>query len=438
MHRRCRLLRPLPCLHRGVHSSAPPAGADASTDTTLLGRLTRLLLLHRFPAAARLLSFSPFTATLLHAALRRVRLDPDAALHVFRLAPSRPSLLAHAQLLHILARARRSADARALLASLLSAKPRAPPLLPHLVEVYKDFSFSAASFDMLFRALADAGQLASALQVFDEMPKVGCRPTMRSCNVVLNRMVQAEDLGAAEAVFKQMKDAGIVPDEFTAAIMAKAYCRDGRVSYAMKFLEEMEKMGVEVNLVAYHAVMDAYCALGQTEDARKLFELLRGRGLSPNVVTYTLLLKGYTKEGRMEEAERILREITENEHVTADEVAYGAVINGYCQKGGMENAARVRNEMMSAGFQVNLFVYNAMINGYSKLGRMVEAHKVLHEMEEVGFVDVSFSLRDEMLSIGLTPVLVTNVYLPMGDVDDSLFVWVRKSEDSTYNLITSE
>nr|CAB3461869.1 unnamed protein product [Digitaria exilis] len=347
----CRRLRPLYFLRRSIHSSAP-APADAGTDATLLGRLTRLLLLHRFSAAARLLSSSgPLTPALLNAALSRVRLDPDAALHLFRLAPSRPSLLAHAQLLHILARARRSSDARALLASLLSARSPPPPLFPHLVEVYKDFTFSAAAFDLLLRALANAGHLDGALQVFDEMRKLGCRPTVRSCNSLLNRLTQVGDLGTVVVVFEQMQRAGALPDEFTVAVMAKAYCRDRGVAHAVEFVEGMKKMGVEVNLVAYHTLMNGYCEVGQAEDAKRVLESLPSRGLSPNLVTYTLLVKGYCKEEKMEEAEGVIKEIRKNKHLEVDEVTYGVVINGYCQRGRMDDASRLCNEMINAGLQ---------------------------------------------------------------------------------------
>ncbi|KAG2628632.1 hypothetical protein PVAP13_3KG248827 [Panicum virgatum] len=448
MHQRCRRrLRPLCFLRRGIHSTSVPTPADAATDATLLGRLTCLLLLHRFSAAARLLSSSvPLTPAVLHAALSRVRLDPDAALHLFRLAPSRPSLLAHAQLLHILARARRSADARALLASLLSAQPPAPPLFPHLVEVYKDFTFSADSFDLLLRALANAGHLDGALQVFDEMTKLGCCPTVRSCNSMLN-LTEAGDLGTVMSVFEQMQRAWTLPDKFTVAIMAKAYCRDRGVAHAVEFVEEMKKMSVEVNLVAYHAVMNGYCEVGQTEDARRVFESLPSRGLSPNVVTYTMLVKGYCKEDKVEEAEGIIREIRKNKQISVDEVAYGAVMNGYCQKGQMEDAARLQNEMTNVGFQVNLFVYNTVINGYCKLGRMVEAHKVLHEMENAGvrpdpysynslvdgycrkgLMSNAFEICDTMVRNGFAVTIVTyNALLKgfflLGSIDDALKLW---------------
>jgi leucine-rich PPR motif-containing protein len=181
--------------------------------------------------------------------------------------------------------------------------------------------------------------------VFDEMGKFGCRRTLRSCNRLLNQLVQAGDVGAAVSVFEQIRCAGTLPDEFTVAIMAKAYCRDGRVAQAADFVKEMEGIGVEVNLVAYHALMDGYCEVGQTEVAGRLLLSLKGKGLSPNVVTYTLLVKGYCKEGMMEKAERMVREIKENEKIVVDEVAYGALINGYCQRGEMENANRIRAEM---------------------------------------------------------------------------------------------
>ncbi|KAF0891857.1 hypothetical protein E2562_011257 [Oryza meyeriana var. granulata] len=335
------------------HAPTPSTEAGAATDTSLLGRLTRLLLLNRFSAAARLLSSSPLTPALLHAALRRVRLDPDAALQLFRLAPSRPSLVSHAQLIHILARARRFHDTRALLSSLLSVRPpHAEPFFPHLAEVYRDFSFSAVSFDLLLRAHTDADQLSSALNVFDGMGKVGCRPSIRSCNHLLNKLVQAGDPGMAVMVYEQMRIAGVSPDEFTVAILANAYCRNGRVAQAVEFVDEMEGMGLEVNLVAYHAVMDCYCGMGRTEDARRILGSLKGKGLSPNVVTYTLLVKGYCKGGRMEEAERVVRVMKENGDIIVDEVAYGIMINGYCQSGRMEDATREGFQMLEVCLRV--------------------------------------------------------------------------------------
>ena len=49
--------------------------------------------------------------------------------------------------------------------------------------------------------------------------------------------------------------------------------------------------------------------------------------------------------------------------IKPDHVSYNTPISGYSRRGDMKDAFRVRDEMLSIGFNPTLLTYNALIQG---------------------------------------------------------------------------
>ena len=73
-----------------------------------------------------------------------------------------------------------------------------------LVRVYREFTFSPLVFDMVLKIYAEKGMIKNALHVFDNMPKYGCVPSLRSCNCLLSSLVRKGECHTAVLAYDQM------------------------------------------------------------------------------------------------------------------------------------------------------------------------------------------------------------------------------------------
>ncbi|KAG6398538.1 hypothetical protein SASPL_140003 [Salvia splendens] len=390
----------------------------------IASQISRLLILRRFDAL-KSLSFT-FSDHLVNAVLKSLKLHPVSALHFFDLASKqnhfRPHFKSYVKIVHILSNARMFDETRLYLRGLveLAERDQIPVSLIYaeLVAVFREFRFSGTVFDMMMKPYVERRLVKNALYMFDNMPKCGRVPSLRSCNGLLSCLVRFKDFHVVYCVYDQMIKVGVAPDVYTCAIMVDAYCKDGKVARALE--------GVE-----------------------KVLELIRQQGISMNLVTYTLLIKGYCKTGNLDQADRVFRQMKEGTglELVLDEKVYGVLIDGYCRNGRLDDAERVKNEMLSLGLGMNMFIFNSFINGYCKLGKLREAELVIVSMVGAnlkqdgysyntlldgyckrGMIDEALKLCHKMTRDGVYPTNISyNTILKglceHGDMNDALSLW---------------
>ncbi|KAF6163146.1 hypothetical protein GIB67_025010 [Kingdonia uniflora] len=224
-----------------------------------------------------------------------------------------------------------------------------------------------------------------ALFAFDNMGKLGCSSSLKSCNCLLSNLVRNGGSHVASYVYDQMVRVGIVPYVFTITIKVNANCKDGRVWRAMEFVNYMDYCGFELNVVAYNALIGGYADLRDMEGVSRVLKLMSERRITNDVVAYTLLIKGCCKLGRVSEAEKVLHGMTEKTSFVVDEHAYGVLVDGYCLIGSMDNALRVRDELLNAfckedrveGISASVEMYNLLIGGVFKCKRSSKVNNLL-------------------------------------------------------------
>ncbi|KAK6938768.1 Pentatricopeptide repeat [Dillenia turbinata] len=282
----------------------------------------------RFDAIPKL-SFD-FSDQILDGVLNNLKLNPTASLGFFKLALKqqkfRPDF-----------KGRMFDEVRLCLNQLVDSskgKCDVSVVYNQLVRVYKEFSFSPTVFNMILKIYAEKNLTKSALHVFNNMGKCGCKPSLRSCNSLLSSLVRNGEIYVVFQVYDQICKIGIVPDVFTCTVLVNAYSKDGKMEEAKKFIKEMENVGVEPNVVTFHSLINGYVSVGDVEAAERVLQLMSERGIARNVVSYTLLTKGYRKQLKMSEAER-------EPSLVVDEYAYGVLLDGYCEIGKMEDAIRI-------------------------------------------------------------------------------------------------
>ena len=136
----------------------------------------------------------------------------------------------------------------------------------HYIERHKlsiDVALGTALVDMY----AKCGNIARALQVFEEIPQRNCLTwTAVICGLALHG--NAQD---AISYFSKMIHIGIVPDEITFLGVLSACCHGGLVEEGRKYFSEMSsKFNVSPKLKHYSCMVDLLGRAGHLEEAEEL------------------------------------------------------------------------------------------------------------------------------------------------------------------------
>ncbi|KAG9440145.1 hypothetical protein H6P81_020310 [Aristolochia fimbriata] len=354
----------------------------------LLERICRILTLQRFQALSGL-SFD-FSDELLGSVLRNLKHNPDACLPFFQLALAQrtfqPSTNSYCKIIHILSKGRIFNHAKAYLKRLIEIsgpKDVVSVVFDELVLVYKEFSFSPTVFDMLLKMYSEMGSTKKALFVFDNMGKIGCNPSLRSCNCLLSCLVKSNESCTAFHVYDQMASVQILPDIYTYTIMVNAYCKESRVEKVFQLFVEME--------ISYSTLLDGFFKNGKFEDGLKLWKQMLVGGFVKSQITVNTMINALCKIGKMTEAEGIFRQM-KNWGCQPDSFTYRTLIDGHCKLGAIESAFKIRKEMETAELSPSLEMFNSLISGFFKVDKHKSLNDLLVEMQMRGLKIVDFEM----------------------------------------------
>ncbi|XP_042493747.1 pentatricopeptide repeat-containing protein At4g02750-like [Macadamia integrifolia] len=238
-------------------------------------------------------------------------------------------------------------------------------------------------------ALARAGKLKDARQVFDKMPQKDVvswnaivtgywqnglfdeskrlfelipLKNVISWNSMIAGCVQNDRIDEAYQYFTKM------PERNTASwnAMVSGFVRYGRIEEAKRLFDEMPQR----NVISYTAMIDGYTQIGEIERARALFDSMRRK----NDVSWVVMISGYVENDMFAEA-RELFDLMPEKNV----VAITAMITGYCKERKMGSARMLFEEIQNR----DLVSWNAMIAGYAQNGDGVAALKLHSQMLKI-------------------------------------------------------
>ncbi|KAL5073215.1 hypothetical protein RYX36_012199 [Vicia faba] len=138
----------------------------------------------------------------------------------------------------------------------------------HYIERH-NLSLDVALGTALVDMYAKCGNIARALQVFEEIPQRNCLTwTAIICGLALHGNAQV-----AISYFSKMINIGIMPDEITFLGVLSACCHGGLVEEGRKYFSEMSsKFNVSPNLKHYSCLVDLLGRAGHLEEAEKLVQ----------------------------------------------------------------------------------------------------------------------------------------------------------------------
>ncbi|KAG9456974.1 hypothetical protein H6P81_001482 [Aristolochia fimbriata] len=275
---------------------------------------------------------------------------------------------------------------------------------------------NATSFNIVIDALCKSSELDVAVDLANDMTKVGCKGNLLIYNNLIDKLCENDRLEEAYGIFKKMKEVGFRPTQFTYNSIFGCVCRRQNLPDALSLIEEMGHCGYEPWVKHYSFLVKQLCSLGKVEEACKFLHQMVELGFVPNLIAYSSLMNGWCKVGDMDQALNLFHDISSKHHLP-DLVAHNVIISGLCKSGRMNEAQDIFNEMLEKGLVPSVVTYNLLIDGWCKIGRIEDA--------------LSFSSK--MVDVGRLPTVVTYTTLIDGmcnskQPDEALGMWEKMKE----------
>lgn len=394
----------------------------------------------------------------------------------------RHTIKTYCTIIHILAKARMTCPAQALMQKLLVEESKSgnaeSQAFEVLVMTYRPCDSCPAVFDMLIKAYLQARRIDQAVEIFHCLKHYSIFPTVGTCNKLLHSVAMCSGTTACLDLYREMVASKITPNTQTFNTLMLGLCNNNELKLVQDIFDEMEEAGCSANLFSYNILMDAHCRRGDIRDAMILWNKMIEKCVMPDTVSYNTLISGLCSNGKMQEAEALLHQVYERglvptsftyctliagycendkaeesvqiydemirNHLVPDDTTYCKILEGLCKKGKMNDATEFLCKISKRGFKHTHSTYKTMICGYCYQGDLEEAFEVQHEMARMGFEpDINIynafieafckkgdlanaqKLAQEVLQIGLIPDNATyktliDALMANGNTDDAL------------------
>ncbi|KAG8374982.1 hypothetical protein BUALT_Bualt10G0052200 [Buddleja alternifolia] len=300
------------------------------------------------------------------------------------------------------------------------------------------------SWTAMISGFAQVGLAKEAMEVFEEMQKVGRVPDNVVFVTVLNACVGQGRLEEASHLFSQMPDPNVVAWN----VMISGHAKGGNEEEAIRLFKDMIKAGIEPTRSTLGSVLRAIATVANHEYGLQVHCWAVKRGLDSNVYAGSSLVNMYAKCQKMEAAKGVFDGLEEK-----NDVIWNALLGGYAQNGhayevlglfvnmrmsGFRSDEYTYTSMLSAcaclenldmgrqlhsviiknEFGVNLYVQNALVDMYAKCGVLTKARNLFEQISNrdnvswnaiiVGYVQVeeeeeAFRMFHRMMSEEIAP-----------------------------------
>ncbi|CAF2164169.1 pentatricopeptide repeat-containing protein At2g26790, mitochondrial [Brassica napus] len=241
----------------------------------------------------------------------------------------------------------------------------------------------------LVKSYVGLGMFDEAIDVLYQSKRLGCVPGIKSCNFLMNRLVEFGRTDMVVALFRQLNQLGLSANDYTYAIAVKALCRKRDLDGAARLLEETSSM------FAYTTFIEGLCLNDKTEMAFAFIEDLieaDAKALNGDALAFAfgMLVRGFCKEMNAEAAEEVIFRMEEF-GIGPDVYACSEVIHRYCKSLELDKALRIVDAMLQKGLRINCVIVSSILHCYCKMGALGESSmwlEALKRFEEFRDMDV--------------------------------------------------
>ncbi|ESQ50072.1 hypothetical protein EUTSA_v10001906mg [Eutrema salsugineum] len=231
----------------------------------------------------------------------------------------------------------------------------------------------------LVKAYVSLGMFDEAIDVLFQSYRLGCVPGIKSCNFLMNRLIEFGKNDMVLALFRQLMQIGLCANDYTYAIVVKALCREGDLDGAAKLL------GETTSVFAYTTFIEGLCVNGKTEAGVALIsDLIDAKALAGDELgfAYNMVVRGFCNEMKTEAAEEVIFRMEET-GIGPDVNACLAIIDRHCKNMDLPKALGFVDAMLEKGLKINCVIVSSILQCYCKMGKCFEALQQFKEYKDM-------------------------------------------------------
>lgn len=206
----------------------------------------------------------------------------------------------------------------------------------------------AVTYATVIRLYGTVGNFDQCLTVFWEMKAHGIKPNLGCYNTLLDAITRAKRPVDIKSIHQEIVSSGLRPGWATYAALLRAYCKACCGDDAMNVYNEMKIKGMVLNNVLYNTLLSMCGDIGFVDEAIAIFEDIKmSKDCQPDTRTYSSLITIFSRYGKVSMAEAMLE------------------------------------EMLEAGFEIDIYVLTKMIQCYAKSNLRDDVVRMLEMIMEL-------------------------------------------------------
>ncbi|EWM23818.1 pentatricopeptide repeat-containing protein chloroplastic, partial [Nannochloropsis gaditana] len=263
----------------------------------------------------------------------------------------------------------------------------------------------ARMYTAAMRVCANAGRRREVLELFERMKAMQATQEKRkggkerkgegeseedrlsvliAYNAVLEALKTDKEWRQALQVLQEMRRVGLVPNVVNHNTVMDAIAEAGEAGEALALLKQMKVSRVPADKRTYTAAIKAMIKSADVLQGRELFEEMCAAGITPDAVTYTTLMELYGQAGNKEQMEELVQQMSRKRGFPRDVRAFTAVIRAYGRAGLWREALELLGTMKARNVKPTVVSYGTAMAALAASGRHVEAFELLEAMKREG------------------------------------------------------
>jgi pentatricopeptide repeat domain-containing protein 1/leucine-rich PPR motif-containing protein len=237
---------------------------------------------------------------------------------------------------HILIQAQMHPQAISVLKHLAVGGFSCSAILSALLRTISRCDSSPMAVDLLINAYLKEKKVVDASKVILLMDACGFKASARSCNAILNALVEVGESKHVWLFLKESLARKFPLDVITCNIVLNSLCLEGNLKSANLMLQNIKSCSL-ANVVTYNTILYWYVKKGRFKAAMCVFEDMEKNCVEPDVYTYNIMIDKLCRMKRSARAYLLLKRMRED-NLSPDECTYNTLIKGFLDEGKMKLA----------------------------------------------------------------------------------------------------
>ncbi|XP_059281960.1 pentatricopeptide repeat-containing protein At2g41080 [Lycium ferocissimum] len=256
----------------------------------------------------------------------------------------------------------------------------------------------------LLNAYTKLGQLDTAFQLFDKLPK----RNVMSFNILIGGYVQIGDLDSAYKLFDEMGERNLASWN----AMITGFTQFELNDRALSLFSRMYELGYLPDAFTLASVLRGCAGLKDLKKGKEVHGCVVKLGLDGHLVVSSSLAHMYMRSGSLREGEIVIMSMP-----AQTVAAWNTLIAGRAQNGCFEGALELYNMMKIAGFRPDKITFVSVISSCSELATIGQGQQIHTEVIKTGAISV----------VAVVSSLIS-MYSKCGSLDESEKIFVERDE----------